>query len=144
MQWVYKVLMHLEVFHTLKWPVGVVFIGPNPISSHWTESSSFLSTGAPDSPVPVTSVDRWIRPLPRLSGAHQTVQCGLMIVGLADMADADYATDRWPGARFAHRTVRWFITAAPPTASWERSVHRGPAWALDTVRCTLDSLVLPY
>jgi hypothetical protein len=29
----------------------VVFIGPNPISSRWTESSSFLSTGAPDSPV---------------------------------------------------------------------------------------------
>jgi hypothetical protein len=35
--------------HTLKWPVGVVFIGPNPISSCWTESSSFLSTGRPDS-----------------------------------------------------------------------------------------------
>jgi hypothetical protein len=54
------VLMHLEVFHTLKWPVGVVFIGPNPISSHWTESSSFLSTGAPDSLVLAMSVDRWI------------------------------------------------------------------------------------
>jgi hypothetical protein len=34
--------------HTLKWSVGVVFIGPNPISSRWTESNSFLSTGAPD------------------------------------------------------------------------------------------------
>jgi hypothetical protein len=37
--------------HTLKWSVVVVFIGPNPISSRWTESNSFLSTGAPDSPV---------------------------------------------------------------------------------------------
>jgi hypothetical protein len=34
--------------HTLKWLVGVVFIGPNPISSRWTESNSFLSTDAPD------------------------------------------------------------------------------------------------
>jgi hypothetical protein len=33
---------------TLKWPVGVVFIGPNPISSRWTERSIFQSTGAPD------------------------------------------------------------------------------------------------
>jgi hypothetical protein len=56
--------------HTLKWPVGVVFIGSNPISSRWTESSSFLSTGAPDGPahtgqgnvhypVPATSADHW-------------------------------------------------------------------------------------
>jgi hypothetical protein len=48
----------------------VVFIGPNPISSRWTESNNFLSTGTPDSPVrtgqgtihcpvPVTSADRW-------------------------------------------------------------------------------------
>jgi hypothetical protein len=34
--------------HHLKWPVGVVFIGPNPIPSRWTESSSFRSTGTPD------------------------------------------------------------------------------------------------
>jgi hypothetical protein len=33
----------------LKCPVGLVFIGPNPISRHWIESSSFLSTGALDS-----------------------------------------------------------------------------------------------
>jgi hypothetical protein len=48
-----------------------VFIGPNPISSCWTESSSFLSTSVPDSPVrtgqgtvhcpvPATSADRWV------------------------------------------------------------------------------------
>jgi hypothetical protein len=47
-----------------------VFIGPNPISSRWTENNNFLSTYAPDSPVhteqgivhypvPATSADRW-------------------------------------------------------------------------------------
>jgi hypothetical protein len=74
-------------FHTLKWPVGVVFIGPNPISSSWTQGINFLSTGTPDSPVctrqgtvhcPVPATlagcwglqqltigsDRWIRLLP--------------------------------------------------------------------------------
>jgi hypothetical protein len=56
--------------HTLKWPVGVVFIGLNPIYSRWTESSSFLPMGTPDSPVrtrqgsvlclvPATLPDRW-------------------------------------------------------------------------------------
>jgi hypothetical protein len=56
--------------HPLKWLVRVVFIGPNHSYSRWTESSSFLSMGAPDSPVytghdtvhclvPTTSADRW-------------------------------------------------------------------------------------
>ena len=35
-------LPHLEM------SVGVVFIGPNPISSRWTESNIFLSTSTPD------------------------------------------------------------------------------------------------
>ena len=63
--------LHLGVFHYLKWPVAVVFIGPNPISSRWTESNNFLSTGAPDSLVctgpgtvyclvPATSVDHYL------------------------------------------------------------------------------------
>jgi hypothetical protein len=46
-------LAHLEM---AGW---VVFIGPNPPYSRWTESSRFLSTGIPDSPVPATSDDRW-------------------------------------------------------------------------------------
>jgi hypothetical protein len=57
--------MLLELPH-LKWPVGVVFIGPNPVSSRWTKSSSFLSTGTPNSlmhtgqcPMPAMSADRW-------------------------------------------------------------------------------------
>jgi hypothetical protein len=37
--------------HIFKWPVGVVFIAPKPPTSRGTESSSFLSSGAPDSPV---------------------------------------------------------------------------------------------
>jgi hypothetical protein len=61
--------------HTLKWLVGLIFIGPNPISSRWTENSSFLSTGTSDSPVPTMLVDRWVRPLPRLSSIHRTVWC---------------------------------------------------------------------
>jgi hypothetical protein len=73
--------------HPLKWPDGVVFIGPNPISSRWTESSGFLSTGTPDRhsslfdachvsrPLWSVAVDCWIRPLPRLSSAHRTVRC---------------------------------------------------------------------
>jgi hypothetical protein len=55
--------------HTFKWLVGDIYSLPH-TSSRWTESSSFLSTGAPDSPVhtgqalftmrcPATSADRW-------------------------------------------------------------------------------------
>jgi hypothetical protein len=68
--------------HTLKCPVGVVFIGSNPISSHWTESNNFLSMGTPDKALFTVrvsgachvsrllesiAVDRWIRPSPRMS-----------------------------------------------------------------------------
>jgi hypothetical protein len=42
--------MLLELPHH-KMVGGVVFIGPNLISSRWTEGSSLLSTGTPDSPV---------------------------------------------------------------------------------------------
>jgi hypothetical protein len=87
----------LGVFHSLKWPVGVVFIGPNPISSRWIESSSFLSMGAPDRALftvrclprhPLVGVcsSRSLDPTVTL-----TVRCGLMTVGLADVADADCA-----------------------------------------------------
>jgi hypothetical protein len=114
------VLLHLGVFHTLKLSVGVVFIGPNPISSRWTESNIFLSTGAPDcpvrtgqgtvhSPVHATSVDRChLRPLGTLDSpvAHRIVRCDLMTVGLADVADANCAADRWSGVRLAHRIVQ--------------------------------------
>jgi hypothetical protein len=47
----------------LKWPVGVVFIGPNPSNSYWIERNNFLSTGTSDNLVhtghcPVAP-DRW-------------------------------------------------------------------------------------
>jgi hypothetical protein len=75
--------------HTLKWPVGVVFIGPNTISSHWTESSSFLSMGTPDSPactgqgtvhclVPATLADHWGLQQSTVGSDHfLTVRCTL-------------------------------------------------------------------
>jgi hypothetical protein len=47
----------------------VVFIGPNPISSRWTESSSFLSTGASNSPVHSGHALFTVRCMPR----HPTV-----------------------------------------------------------------------
>jgi hypothetical protein len=43
----------------------VVFIGPNPISSRWTESNSFLSTGALDSPVHTGQGTFTVRCMPR-------------------------------------------------------------------------------
>jgi hypothetical protein len=54
-------------------------------SSRWTEMSSFLSTDAADIHCSLSgashisrllgsvAVDRWIQPLPRLSGAHRMV-----------------------------------------------------------------------
>ena len=71
----------------------MVFIASTPQTSRWTESSSFLSSGAPDRhcavsgarhvsrPLAPVAVDRWIRPLPSArwhtgqSGAHRTVRC---------------------------------------------------------------------
>jgi hypothetical protein len=55
--------------NTSKWLVGGIYSLPH-TSSRWTESSSFLLTGTPDSPVrigqgtvhcpvPATSADRW-------------------------------------------------------------------------------------
>jgi hypothetical protein len=88
-----------------------VFIGPIPIFSRWKESSNFLSTSAPDSPVhtrqgivhcpvPATSsdhlgsvaVDRWIRLLPRVSGA----------TARGHLSAGPYAQT----VRLSHRTVR--------------------------------------
>jgi hypothetical protein len=85
--------MLLGLHLIFKWPVGVVFIAPMPPTSRWIESSSFLSSGAPDSPVhhrtlhsrcPVhaTSADRWRlwqstvgSDRCRLPMAHRTVRC---------------------------------------------------------------------
>jgi hypothetical protein len=41
-----------------------------------------------------------------LSGAHRTVLCAQPTVGARHTSPADCATDRWPRASLAHRTVR--------------------------------------
>jgi hypothetical protein len=41
-----------------------------------------------------------------LSGAHRTVRCGQVTVGLAMCRPVDHAADRWPRAPLAHRTVQ--------------------------------------
>jgi hypothetical protein len=49
--------------------LGVVFIAPNPSNSCWTESSSFLSMGAPDIPVH-TGHDNVLCPVPATSASR--------------------------------------------------------------------------
>jgi hypothetical protein len=70
-------------------------------------------------------------------------------VGQADVADADYMVDHWPGAPLLHRTVRCtpdssvIYSHGASANSRERLVRRLTAWAPDTIRCTPDSPVLP-
>ena len=133
-------LLHLGVFHYMPWYVSWALTPPNDrlgaiyslphTSSCWTESSNFLSTGTPDSPVRTrhtcslsgachvsrllnsVAVDHWIRPLTRLSGAHRTIRCyGLRapFVGLSAQI-----------VRVSHRRVRCTpdmycsLSGAPP------------------------------
>jgi hypothetical protein len=79
-----------------------------------------------------------------LSGAHRTVRCAQPTVGVGHASLADCAADRWPRALLAYRTARWFLAAAPFSFSWERPVHRGPAWAPDTVQCTTGQSGAPH
>jgi hypothetical protein len=109
--------------HTLKWSVGVVFVGPNTIlaigeklllsAAHWTV--------------------RW---------GHRTVQCPCS-VRLAVRSDT--SADRWRcrllhrTVHVSHRTIRWFSPWVPPgTSHWatvpwcirqygalSQTVHRG-------------------
>jgi hypothetical protein len=85
-------------------------------SSRWTESDSFLSMGTSDSLVLTghtqfivrcpprqptlgsVAVDRWIRPLPRLSGAHRTVRCYNLRVPVVGVSAQT--------VRVSHQTVR--------------------------------------
>jgi hypothetical protein len=126
LQWVYKVLLHLGVFHTCIWTPRGPFIAPREplaVGSSNGKQPTFLvcvCTGQwaiidflPFLAKPTVAT---LRPLgtPDSPVVHQTVQCDLMTVGLAEVASADCAVDRWPGTRLAHRTVRWFIAASPP------------------------------
>jgi hypothetical protein len=68
----------------------------------------FSLSGACHVSRPLDPIVATLRPLgtPDSPATHRTVRCDLMIVGLADIVDADYAADRWSGARLAHRTAR--------------------------------------
>jgi hypothetical protein len=151
----------------LKWPVGVVFIGPNPSYNRWKESNIFLSTGTPDRAlftvwclprqlaVRVCSSCLLDLPIPVL---YRTIRWHTGPFGATVFSDiSDFLTsptrvavDRWRRCPLAlgftrqsdaHRTVQW-ILAAGAESSWERPVRQAPpAWALDTIRCTLDSPV---
>jgi hypothetical protein len=83
-----------------------------------------------------------------LSGAHRTVRCGLIVVGLGHASPADCAADRWCGRCWLTRQ-----SGAPPKSpvifshgaladSREQRVH---CWTClctpDTVRCTQKSPV---
>jgi hypothetical protein len=47
-----------------------------------------------------------------LFGAHRTVRCDQVTVGLGHASPADCAADRWPRAQLAHRTV-WCTLDSP-------------------------------
>src|SRR5688572_13292678 len=84
---------------------------------------------------------------PDMSGAHRTVRCPLLAVGLAT-CPAQIArptvgpADRWPGRPLAHRTVRCTpdspvnFSRTPSANSRERPLRPGQPAAPDTVRCT--------
>jgi hypothetical protein len=108
--------------HTLKWLVGVFIASPHNYS-RWIEAAAFCRRAhrtvrcTPDmhcslSDALATSADRWIRPLPKLFGAHQTVWCyspRAPVVGLSTQT-----------VLVSHRTVRCTpdrycsLSGAPP------------------------------
>jgi hypothetical protein len=105
-----------------------VFIASTHNYSRWIESNNFLRTGQSGAhrtstvhcPVPChasrplgsVAVDRWIRPLPRLSGAHRIARCynpRAPVVGLS--AQTARCPTRQSGA---HRTGYCLVSGAPP------------------------------
>jgi hypothetical protein len=104
--------------------LGGPFIAKEPWSrwsSNWKALIAFCPWGAPDYSVHTrhytvidsfplsaepTVASRWSLGTPDSLVAHLTVRCSLVIVGQADVARADCATDYWPDGRMAHRTLR--------------------------------------
>jgi hypothetical protein len=84
-----------------------------------------------------------------LSGAHRTVWCPLPIVGAGHASRADCAADHCAGDRWLtgqssaplDSPVNYSHT--PPNFSRERHVHRKPAGAPDTLRCTIGQSGVP-
>jgi hypothetical protein len=150
--------------HSSKWLVGGVFITSPTLLANgqkvgafcrrahrivWCEHCSLSGTCHVSRPLDPTVAT--LQPLgtPDSSLAHQTLRCDMMTVGLADVADANDAADRWSCARLAHQIV-WCTpdslvinSRSALTATRERHVYRGPIrCTLDTVWCTPDSPVL--
>jgi hypothetical protein len=67
-----------------------------------------------------------------LSGAHQIVRCAQPTVGAGHTSPADCAANRWPRALLAHRTIRWFLAAAPFSFPESSQFAAGPSWAPDS------------
>jgi hypothetical protein len=79
-----------------------------------------------------------------LSGAHRTVRCDQVTVGLGHVSPVDRAADRWPRAPLAHWIV-WCTPDSPVNFSRgaldefprvEASLGTGQSDAHRTVRCT--------
>jgi hypothetical protein len=68
-----------------------------------------------------------------LSGAHRTVWCDQLTVGAGHASPADCAVDHWARASLTHRTVWWFLAAAPSLFPESDEFVAGRAWAPDTV-----------
>jgi hypothetical protein len=75
-------------------------------SAHRTSTVHCLVPCRVRRPLGSVAVDRWIRPLPRLSGAHRTVRCyspRVPDVGLSAQTD-----------RLSHRTCYCSLSSEPP------------------------------
>jgi hypothetical protein len=114
--------------HTLKWLVGVVFLGLNHITSRWTESNSFLSMGTLGSPVRTPDS---VRCLPRQPIVGVCSSRTLVLTATQTVWCTSYSPVSWPrqptvevcGSRLldptvarlsgAHRIVRSHSLRAP-------------------------------
>jgi hypothetical protein len=112
--------------HILKWPVGVVFIGPNPPYSHWTKHQLFVDRHTGQSSACHVSwwlrsvaVNRWVRPLPMVPWPRQPT------VEVCGSRSLDLTVTRLPGA---HRTIRCHSPRAPVVGL-----------SAQTIRCTSDN-----
>ena len=140
--------------------LGVPFIDPRGLGAvglHLEGNISFLSGGAPDSPVHHRTPSGARFP----SQNGEVDHCCLGAVGALDTvrctpdspvppsdrwlshaSRVDCTADRWPSRPLAHRTVRCTpdspvnFSRTPPTNSRERPFRKCQPGAPDTVRCT--------
>jgi hypothetical protein len=76
-----------------------------------------------------------------LSGAHRTVRCAQPTVGARHASPADCATDRWPRAPLAHRTVQ--CTPDSPANYSHVALLFSRQRPVDAVRCTTGQSGVP-